>query len=97
MQKIAKRKISTYLRIDANSINHYFNPHDPARLDKRQLGQEFRYYLDTSVANACRQTHIDFKKFCCETGTILFMTGLLKKINLLTGISPEQKNKTDIQ
>jgi hypothetical protein len=79
MRKIAKRKISIYLRIDANSINHYFNPHDPARLDKRQLGQEFKDYLDTSVANATRHTEIDFKVFCCETGTMRFMVDPLIK------------------
>jgi hypothetical protein len=97
MRKSANRKISTYLQINANSINNHFNPHDPARLDKRQLGQEFRDSHDTSVANDGRHSIFDFKVFCCETGTILFMTGLLKKINLLTGINPEQKNKTDIQ
>jgi hypothetical protein len=79
MRKSAKRRISIYLRIDANSINNYFNPHDPARLDKRQLGQEFRDYLDTSVANAGRHSIIDFKVFCCETGTMRFMVEPLIK------------------
>ncbi len=73
MSKSFKSKISIYLRIDSNSINNYFNPHDPARLDKRQLGQEFRDYLNASVADARRHTKIDFKVFCCETGTMRFM------------------------
>jgi hypothetical protein len=79
MRKSANQKISIYLRIDANSINNYFNPHDPARLDKRQLGQEFKDYLDTSVANAGRHTVIDFKVFCCESGTMRFMVDPLIK------------------
>lgn len=79
MSKSATRKISIYLRIDSNSINNYFNPHDPARLDKRQLGQEFKDYLNTSVANAGRFTLIDFKVFCCESGTMRFMVEPLIK------------------
>ena len=73
MSKSSIPKISIYLKIDSNSINHYFNPHDPARLDRRQLGQEFKNYLDTAVANARRHTKIDFKVFCCESGSMRFM------------------------
>ena len=73
MPKSSIPKISIYLRIDSNSINNYFNPHDPARLDRRQLGQEFKNYLDTAVANAGRHTKIDFKVFCCESGSMRFM------------------------
>lgn len=79
MPKSSKRKISIYLRIDSDSINNYFNPHDPARLDKRQLGQEFRDYLNTSIADAGRHTKIDFKVFCCESGTMRFMVEPLIK------------------
>lgn len=79
MRKSATRKISIYLKIDSNSINNYFNPHDPARLDKRQLGQEFKDYLNNSVANAGRHTVIDFKVFCCESGTMRFMVDPLMK------------------
>jgi hypothetical protein len=79
MRKASSRKISIYLKIDANSINNYFNPHDPARLDKRQLGQDFKDYLDTTIANAGRHTEIDFKVFCCENGTMRFMVEPLVK------------------
>jgi hypothetical protein len=79
MRKSATRKISIYLKIDANSINNYFNPHDPARLDKRQLGQEFKDYLNNTVANASRHTAIDFKVFCCESGSMRFMVDPLIK------------------
>lgn len=79
MRKSATQKISICLKIDSNSINDYFNHHDPARLDKRQLGQEFKDYLDTSIANAGRHSSIDFKVFCCETGTMRFMVDPLIK------------------
>ena len=79
MKKSSIPKISIYLKIDSNSINNYFNPHDPARLDRRQLGQEFKNYLDTAVANAGRHTTIDFKVFCCETGSMRFMVDPLMR------------------
>lgn len=79
MSRSSIHKITIYLRIDSNSINNYFNPHDPARLDRRQLGQEFKNYLDTSVANAGRLSVIDFKVFCCESGSMRFMVDPLIK------------------
>ncbi len=73
MRTTAARKISIYLKIDSNSINAYFNPHDPARLDKRQLGHDFQEYLNNSLAGAGRHTMIDFKVFCCDSGNMRFM------------------------
>lgn len=73
MRKSAARKISIFLKIDSNSMNAYFNPHDPARLDKRQLSHDFQDYLNASIAGAGRHTSIDFKVFCCESGTMRFM------------------------
>ncbi|MBS1513033.1 MAG: hypothetical protein JST86_19510 [Bacteroidetes bacterium] len=73
MNKSATRKISIYLRIDENSIRDFFNPHDPARLDRRQLAHDFQDYLDTSIATAGRNTIIDYKVFCTDTGSMRFM------------------------
>ena len=73
MSKFVARKISIYLKIDENSITDYFNPHDPARLDKRQLSHDFQEYLNGSVACASRDTEIDYKVFCSESGSMRFM------------------------
>lgn len=73
MIKSSTRKISIYLNVDENSIRDYFNPHDPARLERRQLGQEFQNYLNDSVACAGRNTVIDYKVFCSESGSMRFM------------------------
>ena len=73
MSKSTARKISIYLKIDENSITEYFNPHDPARLDKRQLSHDFQEYLTTSVACAGRHTEIDYKVFCSDSGSMRFM------------------------
>jgi len=73
MSKSTSRKISIYLKIDENSINEYFNPHDPARLDRRQLGHDFQEYLNASIACAGRHTAIDYKVFCSESGSMRFM------------------------
>jgi len=79
MSKSVTRKISIFLKIDDNSINAYFNPHDPARLDRRQLSHDFQDYLNASVAYAGRHTEIDFKVFCCESGTMRFMVDPLMR------------------
>lgn len=73
MPKSATKKISIFLKIDSDSINAYFNQHDPARLDRRQLGHDFQDYLNASVASARRDTIIDFKVFCCDSGNMRFM------------------------
>lgn len=79
MKRTSISKISICLKVDADSINNYFNQHDPARLDKRQLSQEFKNYLDESIVNAGRYTSIDFKVFCCETGSMRFLVDPLVK------------------
>jgi len=73
MNQSSTRKISIYLKIDENSIKDYFNPHDPARLDKRQLSHDFQEYLNASVACAGRYTDIDYKIFCSESDSMRFM------------------------
>lgn len=79
MKKSVNPKISIYLKIDENSINDYFNPHDPARLDKRQLSNNFQEYLNTSILTAGRFTHIDFKVFCSQSGGMRFMVDPLMR------------------
>jgi hypothetical protein len=79
MSKFSTRKVSIYLKIDENSINNYFNPHDPARLDRRQLGHDFQDYLNASIVTAGRHTTIDFKIFCCQSGTMRFMVDPLMR------------------
>ena len=93
MQKPAVQKISIFLRIDANSIENYFNPHAPARLDKRQLGQEFKNYLDNSVADATRHTSIAFKVLCCDSGTMRLMADpLIRTIRRHNQIQTKMKD-----
>jgi hypothetical protein len=80
MSKFTTRKISIYLKIDENSINEYFNPHDPGRLDIRQLGHDFQEYLNASVATAGRHTDIDYKIFCTHGGMSFMVDPLMKTI-----------------
>jgi hypothetical protein len=79
MSKSATSKITIYLKIDDNSITDYFNPHDPARLDKRQLGHDFQDYLNASIACAGRHTIIDYKIFCSDSGSMRFMVDPLMR------------------
>jgi len=94
MSKSATRKISIYLKIDENSIDEYFNPHDPARLDKRQLGHDFQEYLNAAVAPAGRNTVIDYKVFCSESGGMRFMVDpLMRTIRRHFQIQKQLKEK----
>jgi len=79
MSKSVTRKISIYLKVDENSITDYFNQHDPARLDRRQLSHDFKEYLNASVVCAGRDTAIDYKIFCSESGSMRFMVDPLMR------------------
>ncbi|MGC4101984.1 hypothetical protein [Ferruginibacter sp.] len=79
MSKSSTRKISIYLKINENSITDYFNPHDPGRLDRRQLSHDFQEYLNASIATAGRHTIIDYKVFCTESGSMRFMVDPLMR------------------
>ncbi len=79
MRKSIHKKISVFLKIDAESINTYFNPHDPAQLEKRQLGPDFQEYLNNSVECANRHTIIDYKVFSSDNGSMSFIVEPLMK------------------
>jgi hypothetical protein len=60
----ASTRVSILLSLDHANIQSFFNPHDPAPLNRRQLSQDFQDYLDASLVGAGRYTKIDFKIFC---------------------------------
>jgi len=57
-------RINIFLTVDMNTINDYFNSHDPAPIYKRQLSHQLQEYIRGSVASAKRYTVI-FYKFKC--------------------------------
>jgi hypothetical protein len=63
-KKVPSGSISIFLSLDSDNIQSFFNPHDPAPLNRRQLSHDFQQYLDASLIGAGRYTKIDFKVFC---------------------------------
>lgn len=66
MEETAPDKINIYLAVDRQTINNYFNSHDPAPIYKRQLSHQLEEYIKTSVASAKRYSAI-FYKFKCTS------------------------------
>lgn len=59
-------KINIFLAVDRQTINSYFNSHDPAPIYKRQISHQLEDYIKTSVASAKRYSAI-FYKFKCTS------------------------------
>ncbi|SKC54424.1 hypothetical protein [Ohtaekwangia koreensis] len=64
MEESAFDKIDIFLTVDRQTINNYFNSHDPAPIYKRQLSHQLEEYIRTSVLSAKRYSAI-FYKFKC--------------------------------
>lgn len=66
MEETASDKINIFLAVDRQTINTYFNSHDPAPIYKRQLSHQLEDYIKTSVDSAKRYSAI-FYKFRCTS------------------------------
>jgi hypothetical protein len=56
--------LNIFLTVDNNTINDYFNSHDPAPIYKRQLSHHLQDYIKGTTASAKRYSVI-FYKFKC--------------------------------
>jgi hypothetical protein len=59
-------KIDIFLTVDRQTIDSYFNIHDPAPIYKRQLSHQLEEYITACVVPAKRYTAI-FYKFTCTS------------------------------
>lgn len=57
-------KISIFLSVNTQTLNGYFNVHDPSPIYKRQLSHQLEEYIRVSVANAKRYTSVFYKLKC---------------------------------
>lgn len=64
MNELLSMRINIFLTVDLQTINSYFNKHDPAPLYKRLLNHRFEEYIMTSVATARRHSVIFYKLKC---------------------------------
>lgn len=61
MKKPPSKNISIFLSLDADILNGYFNPQDPAPMYKRQLSFEFEQYVVNCIRSAKRSTAFCYK------------------------------------
>src|SRR5215217_7514315 len=66
MSKSVSKKIDVFLSINRNTVNEYFNPHDPAPIYKRQLRRDMIAYLTEAVNTYTRHTVIRYKISCSK-------------------------------
>jgi hypothetical protein len=61
MNKPLESNISIFISVDQQSLNDYFNPHDPAPLYKRQLSHAFELYILNSIVSVKRYSVLSYK------------------------------------
>lgn len=64
MENTSADTISIYLTVDVQTLNAYFNAHDPAPIYKRQLSHQLEDYITNTVSNSKRYTAIFYKLKC---------------------------------
>ena len=68
MSQSFTEKINIYISVDVQTINSYFNAHDPSPLYKKQINQKFETYILNAVSTAKRYSAIFYKLNC--TGSV---------------------------
>ena len=61
MSKSISSRITIYLSVDQQTLNSYFNGHDPAPIYKRQLSHAFEQYIMTSIQAVRRYSVLSYK------------------------------------
>src|ERR1700759_3446199 len=64
MKKSLIDKINIYITVDLQTINGYFNAHDPSPLYKKKINQKFEQYILNDVSSAKRYSAIFYRLNC---------------------------------
>ncbi len=64
MSNSLAEKINIFITVDLQTINSYFNGHDPSPLYKKQINQKFEHYIFNAVSSAKRYSAIFYKLNC---------------------------------
>jgi len=54
MSQSFTEKINIFITVDLQTINGYFNAHDPSPLYKKQISQQFENYILNAIGSAKR-------------------------------------------
>jgi len=74
------KRITIYLTIDENTIDSYFNVHDPSPLYKRQLNQDFEMYIMSSLVAIKRYSVIRYKLVCKQESDKKYVDPLIHAV-----------------
>jgi len=80
MNKLLLKKITIFLTVDEQTIDTYFNPHDPSPIYKRQLNQDFEGYIMSSIVAIKRYSEIRYKLVCNKETDEQFVEPLIHSI-----------------
>src|SRR6185436_18373395 len=64
MRELISDRINIFLSVDTQTVNDYFNSHDPAPIYKRQLSHQLQEYIREMV-NSAKRYSVIFYKFKC--------------------------------
>ncbi|MEO5635768.1 MAG: hypothetical protein ABIR15_01525 [Chitinophagaceae bacterium] len=64
MDKMLLKNITIFLTVDEQTIDSYFNVHDPSPIYKRQLSHEFEKYISSSIVAIKRHSALRYKLVC---------------------------------
>jgi hypothetical protein len=64
MSQLLLKKITIYLTLNEDTIDSYFNAHDPAPLYKRQLSHGFEQYINSCIVAIKRYSVIRYRLVC---------------------------------
>ena len=78
--KAPNKRVTIYLTADSDSIQSYFNPHDPSPVYDRQLSDEFERYLERSIREIKRYSLVNYKITCKSKIDKLFTEPLLQAV-----------------
>jgi len=86
-------KINIFLTVDMQTINNYFNSHDPAPIYKRQLSHQLEEYIKNTVSSAKRYSVLFYKFKCTSEMDKQFAQPLIYAIRRHYSLKMESRKK----
>jgi len=80
MDKMLLKNITIFLTVDEQTIDSYFNVHDPSPIYKRQLSHEFEKYISSSIVAIKRHSVLRYKLVCTKESDRQFVEPLIHSI-----------------
>ena len=80
MDKMLLKNITIFLTVDEQTIDSYFNVHDPSPIYKRQLSHEFEKYISSSIVAIKRHSVLRYKLVCSKESDREYVEPLIHSI-----------------